>query len=71
MRGVTLMYGIRGGYSTAELKQFRVIVNDTADVFARELGSSMRFLSMLTPTAGRSGWARFEVVRGRAIQQDD
>ncbi|RDX46343.1 hypothetical protein OH76DRAFT_1485588 [Lentinus brumalis] len=71
MRGVTLMYGIRGGYSTAELKRFRVVVNETADLFARGLGSSVRFLSILTPTAHPSWWACFEVIHRRAVPKDD
>lgn len=69
MPGLLLTLDVTGNYSNAQHIQFRIIINETADVFARELGTSVRFLFIFTPTASPSRWACFEVIRGRAVQK--
>lgn len=61
----------KGTYSPEAMERFRVTVDETAGVFARELGSSVRYLSILTPTASRttsrSYWELFRVTDGQAV----
>ncbi|RDX46239.1 hypothetical protein OH76DRAFT_1407147 [Lentinus brumalis] len=67
--GLALMLGAGGMYSRSAMDQFRLIVDEVADVFARELSSSMNILSIFTPTARR--WARFRAVYGKALQEEE
>ena len=69
--GAWLMPAAGGGtYSASGMQQFRVIVNATVDIFARELSSSVRSLLLFTPTAAaRSRWARFQIVDGKVLHE--
>ncbi|TFK93815.1 hypothetical protein K466DRAFT_59697 [Polyporus arcularius HHB13444] len=69
--GAFMMRSASGGYSLSAMERFRPIVDETVNVFARELSSSVKFISMITPTASCSTWARFRVVDGRAQQQEE
>ena len=67
--GLILFYGGLGIYSASKFDRFPAIVNKTADVVARELGTCLKLLSIFTPTEDESMWACFEVNQGRVIRK--
>ncbi|RPD54822.1 hypothetical protein L226DRAFT_263493 [Lentinus tigrinus ALCF2SS1-7] len=70
--GLYLGRGSGGGfYSSSAIEKFSDTVEQTAGVFARELSASVKYVSILAPTASQSIWARFRIVNGKAFYEEN